>query len=121
MGLKQTWLMVFYVGVAMTLALFFSKASGAYGDKLLFGTVTTGHAIGLVLGLAITAFFATYKKSKVFVAESFDQIVKVAWPSKDETKTNTIVVVVFSFVASGILGVFDFVFNGLTSENFFLY
>ena len=123
MGSKQTWLMVFYVGVAMSLALFFSKASGAYGEKVLFAgsSITMGHLIGLVLGLVLTGFAATHAKAKAFVSESYDQLIKVAWPSRDETKSNTIVVVVFSFIAAGILGVFDFVFSGLTSNNFFLY
>jgi preprotein translocase subunit SecE len=119
MGSKQTWIMVFYIGVAAVFALFFNKASGAYGEKVLSGAFTYGHIIGLVLGVAVAAIAYTNKKANTFVSESFDQLVKVAWPTREETKSNTIVVVVFSFISAGILGVFDFVFSTLTSKTLF--
>lgn len=54
-----------------------------------------------------------------YVAESRDELKKVAWPSRKDTVRNTLVVVGFSLVVAAFLGLADFGFNFLL-ERFLL-
>lgn len=42
------------------------------------------------------------------------ELSKVTWPSREETTTSTIVVIVASFIAAGIVGAFDAIWSALT-------
>ncbi len=71
-----------------------------------------------LLGLAIAAgsSFVAFKNEKVygFSAEVVSELKKVTWPTKEETRTATIVVIVTTVVIAMILGVFDAVWAALT-------
>lgn len=86
------------------------------GDRFTLSTLA-----GLLVSVAGAAYAWVNKKSKEFIAESADELAKVSWPEAAETKMNTIVVIVFSFIAAGILGIFDSVFGWLTNNNLFLF
>ena len=82
------------------------------GDNLALSGVA-----GAVVAAAVMGYLWVSKRSKNFVGEVVDEVGKVAWPHWDETRTNTVVVVVFSFIAAGILGVFDTIFSWLSSAD----
>jgi preprotein translocase subunit SecE len=86
------------------------------GERFTLSTL-----IGLALSVAGAGYAWTNKRTKEFCAECIDELGKVSWPEASETKMNTIVVIVFSFIAAGILGVFDSVFGWLTRNNLFLF
>jgi preprotein translocase subunit SecE len=90
--------------------------SNVLGDRFTVSTLA-----GLLVSAAGAAYAWVNVKSKEFIAESVDELGKVSWPDMAETKMNTIVVIVFSFIAAGILGVFDSVFGWLTNNNLFLF
>jgi preprotein translocase SecE subunit len=71
--------------------------------------------IGVVVGggAAIGAFAA--QRTKLLVGEVIDELNKVHWPSGEETRVNTGVVIVTSVVAAVILGVFDITFGQLST------
>ncbi len=84
-------------------------------QQLLGANFTLSTLIAVVVAGGLLGYAYTNKKSKAFVTQVIDEISKVAWPEWSETRVNTVVVIVFSFIAAGILGVFDTTFNWLTN------
>jgi preprotein translocase subunit SecE len=83
------------------------------GDNFTLATLA-----GVIFGGALLGGLFMNPRSKTFVGDVLDEVSKVAWPEWAETKMNTVVVIIFSFVAAAILGVFDSVFAWLTSQSF---
>ena len=46
-----------------------------------------------------------------FIGEARDELKKVSWPSREETIRYTIIVIVFSLVLGGVIGVIDYLFQ----------
>ena len=86
------------------------------GDNFTLSTL-----IAVAVGAAVAGYAWIDKRSKKFTNEVIDETSKVAWPEWSETRVSTLVVIAFSFISAGILGVFDAVFSYLTNNNLFLY
>jgi preprotein translocase SecE subunit len=74
-------------------------------------------SIAVLLALFFGLF---YQKSRRYIDQCVVEFGKVAFPEWKETKSATFTVVVVSFIASVILGVFDMVFAWWTSNNHLL-
>ena len=70
-----------------------------------------GTALGLVSGLTLWRS----KKSFAFVSEVVTEVSQIVWPTRDETRLATIVVVVFTLVCSGILAMMDTFWQAVTN------
>jgi len=113
---------VFFVAAAIVLGIFLEKVLGiamSYGrwnDFPVFGddwTLTT--VVGY--GVAAAAAFVAWRNQKVRTV-SLDiaaELKKVTWPTMRETRAATVAVVIATFVAAIILGVFDFVWARLSA------
>ncbi len=128
MGSKSTWVWVFFILSGAVATVVFSKILGMVflsaqiSDTAVLGDqCTLSTLVALAIAAVLTGVAVMNVKSRTFVSEAYDEIVKVSWPEWSETKSNTVVVIVFSFIAAGILGIFDYVFSTLTNNNFFLY
>jgi preprotein translocase subunit SecE len=68
----------------------------------------------LLLGGAIT--FGAWRNEQVFglASEVATELKKVTWPSRKETFTSTIIVIITTIVASMFLGLFDGVWSWVT-------
>ena len=128
MRAKGTWVLLFFLASTLLVALALSYAMrdifswlqlnnmAIIGDQLrLSGLIAIATAI--FLGLFFGVF---YKKSRNYVEQCLVEYNKVAFPRWPETKGATFTVVIVSFVASIILGVFDMIFSWLTSHNLFI-
>lgn len=125
---RYTFVALFYIASAVILTLVFDKAfagilavSNVANTDILGERFTLSTLIALVLSAGSAGYAWMNKRAKEFCAESVDELGKVSWPEASETKMNTVVVIVFSFIAAGILGVFDSVFGWLTRNNLFLF
>jgi preprotein translocase subunit SecE len=71
-----------------------------------------------LLGLAVAAGAAVYafrnERAHEFSTEVVVELRKVTWPSRKETRTATIVVIIATIIVSLILGFFDLVWAKLT-------
>lgn len=76
-----------------------------------------GSAIAIVLAVFFGLF---YTKSRRYVEECVIEFNKVAFPEWKETKVATFTVIIVSFIAAIILGVFDTTFSWLSHNNFFI-
>lgn len=128
MSSRYTVTALFLLGAAVITTVIFDRAFATIfavanigNSEILGERFTLSTLLGLLLSAAGAAYVWIHKKSKEFIAESADELSKVSWPEPSETKMNTIVVIVFSFIAAGILGIFDSVFGWLTNNNLFLF
>ena len=113
---------IFYVLAALAVGVFLEKVFGLlfsyarWSDPAVFGedwTLTTvlGYAIALVVAVV------TWKNPRAN-AVSFEiagELKKVTWPTLRETRAATVAVVIATFAAAIILGVFDYVWARLSS------
>ena len=117
----ERWVQFAYAACAITLAWFLIKCTNAIWT-LLADTVdavpepnATVIAVGAGLVSLITAV-VTYRSKKIhtFVVEVCVELSKVTWPTRKETRSQTVIVIVVSIIAAIILGVFDAMWSQIT-------
>ncbi|MBK8170404.1 MAG: preprotein translocase subunit SecE [Sandaracinaceae bacterium] len=81
-----------------------------------FGEPNTSIVIGAAIVLGAFGAFLLYRNEKVnrLAHEVGTELSKVSWPTRAETSTSTVVVIVFSVVAAIAMGVFDSVWSAVT-------
>ena len=117
----ERWVQFAYAASAITVAWFLIKSSTAVWT-ILADTVDAvpepnGTAIAVGSGLvALIAAVVAYRSKKIhtFVLEVCVELSKVTWPSRKETWSQTIVVLIVSVIAAIILGVYDAVWSHIT-------
>ena len=75
-------------------------------------TLTT--MVGMVIALVAGIVADRHPRAQEFSIEVVVELRKVTWPTKKETKSATIVVLVTTLIIATILGLFDFVWAELT-------
>jgi len=117
----ERWVQFAYAASAITLAWFLIKSSNAIWTILAdtVDAVPEPNATIIAVGAGLVAFIAavvTYRSKKVhtFVVEVCVELSKVTWPSRKETWSQTIIVIVVSIIAAIILGVFDAMWSQIT-------
>jgi preprotein translocase SecE subunit len=88
-------------------------------NPALGGIIPASVAAGIVAG--VIAFFALLrnKVASAFVDSSVAELQKTAWPGREETSTNTMIVVGATIFFSALLAFYDFAWAKLTG--LFLY
>lgn len=71
--------------------------------------------IAYALGLGTAVFVIKHRPTFQLANEVVDELAKVTWPSREETGSATVVVIVTVILASAYLGVFDAVWLSLTN------
>ncbi len=71
-------------------------------------------AVAALLGISTAVLLWRHEKSRSFADEAAAELSKVTWPSREETWSNTIVVVITSIIASIILFSFDAAWSWVT-------
>lgn len=123
-GVEQPkrYVAIFYVLAAIALAKFLEKIFSLVFSYARFNDATVlveGWNTSTVLGFAVAAVVAVVAwripKTQTVSLEIALELKRVTWPSLRETRAATIAVVVASFIASIILGVFDFIWGRLSA------
>jgi preprotein translocase subunit SecE len=70
--------------------------------------------VGTLVGVGLTGYLWYDRRVRTWSQEVADELSKVTWPGWEETKQNTMIVIVFSIIISGILATFDFFWKWLT-------
>jgi preprotein translocase SecE subunit len=84
-------------------------------DAALVGGITTSVVAGVVLSAGVTAYLWKREDLRVFLGEVVEELSRVTWPTGNETRSSTIVVVVVAILASALVAVADYVWNGFTN------
>ena len=113
---------IFYFFAAIVVGIFLERvlaiafSYARVSDVAVFGddwTLTT------VIGYAVAAIAAVvaWRTPRVHAVslQVAQELERVTWPSWRETRASTVAVIVFTFVAAAILGVFDLVWARLSS------
>ena len=123
-GVEQPkrYVAIFYVFAAIALAKFLEKIVSLLFSyaRLNDATVlvegwTTATVIGFVVAAVVAVVVWRIPKTQTVSLEIALELKRVTWPSLRETRAATIAVVVASFIASIILGVFDFIWGRLSA------
>ncbi|MBI1946784.1 MAG: preprotein translocase subunit SecE [Deltaproteobacteria bacterium] len=115
---QKTWVALFFIVagliIAFVLSLAFQSLFAALrvtDSEILGERVTLTRVLGLLIAALATVGCAMWPKTKDFVGHVIDELYKVNWPSWEETKINTAVVIVTSVISAIILGAFDISFG----------
>jgi preprotein translocase subunit SecE len=76
--------------------------------------VLVATAIGAVAAIGVTVYLYRHERFHQLTREIAVELSKVTWPSREETRVSTVVVIVTSVVAALYLGVFDALWSALT-------
>ena len=117
----ERWVQFAYAACAITLAWFLIKSSTAVWTILAdnVDVVPEPNGTAIAAGAGLVAFIAAviaYRSKTIhtFVVEVCVELSKVTWPTRKETWSQTIVVLIVSVIAAIILGVFDAVWSQVT-------
>ena len=117
----ERWVQFAYAACAITLAWFLIKSSTAVWTILADNVDAVPEPNGTMIaaGAGLVSFIAAviaYRSKKVhtFVVEVCVELSKVSWPTRKETWSQTIVVLIVSVIAAIILGVYDAVWSHIT-------
>ncbi|HET9551688.1 MAG TPA: preprotein translocase subunit SecE, partial [Anaeromyxobacteraceae bacterium] len=123
-GVEQPkrYVAIFYVLAAIALGKFLEKifalifSYGRFNDATV---LVEGWTVSTVAGFAVAAAVAVVvwriPKTQTVSLEIALELKRVTWPSLRETRAATVAVVVASFIAAIILGVFDFIWGRLSA------
>ncbi len=115
---------IFYVFAAIVLGIFLEKVLGIafsyarWNDRQLFGDFTVSDVAGYACyAVAAAAALVAWRNARAQAVslEVAGELKKVTWPSLRETRAATVAVVIATFAAAIILGVFDYVWAKLSS------
>lgn len=70
--------------------------------------------IGLVTAILFTIWLRRHERVSTYAMEVGNELSKVKWPTWNETKLATIVVIITTIIISLILGGFDYVWSALS-------
>ena len=115
---------VFVIG-GLLVGIFFSSAAEDlahvqhWENPALGGIFPASMAAGIVAGVITFFVLLRNKVASAFVDSSVAELRKTAWPSREETSTNTMIVVGATIFFSALLAFYDFAWAKLTG--LFLY
>ncbi len=114
---------IFYVLAALAIGVFVEKVLELvftyvrWNDPTIFGE---DWRLTTVLGFALAAVAAVVvwrtPKTQTVSLEIASELKKVTWPTLRETRAATVAVVIATFVAAVILGLFDYVWAAISSR-----
>jgi preprotein translocase subunit SecE len=117
----ERWVQFSYAAGAITLAWFLIKSSNAIWTILADTVDAVPEPDGTVIAVAagLVGFIVaviTYRSKKIhtFVVEVCVELSKVTWPTRKETRSQTVVVLIVSVIAAVILGVYDAIWSHIT-------
>jgi preprotein translocase subunit SecE len=123
-GVEQPkrYVAIFYVLAAIALGKFLETVFSLAFSYARFNDATVlveGWNLSTVLGFVVAAVVAVVvwriPKTQTVSLEIALELKRVTWPSMRETRAATVAVVVASFIASIILGIFDFIWGRLSA------
>ncbi len=117
----ERWVQFAYAAGAITVAWFLIKSSTAVWTILAdnIDAVPEPDSTMIAVGAGLVAFISAviaYRSQKIhtFVLEVCVELSKVSWPTRKETWSQTVVVLIVSVIAAIILGVYDAVWSHIT-------
>lgn len=103
-----------YILGAVLIAWFFVRVLGSVlelaapgTDRALFAGIQLSVLGGAAIGLGLSAWLWKNASVHAWVTDVCDQLLKVTWPTGEETRKSTITVIIFSVILGCVLAVMD--------------
>ena len=87
----------------------------SYNPMILGHNFRLADLLGLTIAAVATVVVRRNEKASTFAMEVGNELSKVTWPTWDETKMATFIVIVTTIIIALILGAFDYVWATLSS------
>ena len=113
LGLER-WVLFGYILAGAVGFWLFDKVITLVWDKFAEPPQIAVTALAALAGVATAVVLWRHRTSREFADEAAAELSKVTWPSREETWSNTIVVIVTSAIAAVILFVFDAAWSWVT-------
>ena len=122
-GVEQPkrYVAIFYVLAAIAAGKFLEKvfalafSYARFNDAVVLEGWNTSTFVGFAVAAVIAVVVWRIPRTQTVSLEIALELKRVTWPNLRETRAATIAVVVASFIASIILGVFDFIWGRLSA------
>jgi preprotein translocase subunit SecE len=113
---------IFFFFAAIVLGIFLEKILAIafsytrWPDVEIFGADWTLSTV-LGYGIAAAAAVATWRAPRIHgvATQAAQELEKVTWPTWRESRASTVAVLIFTFVAAAILGIFDVLWARISS------
>ncbi len=114
--MDRKWTHVMFAAGGLMIAWILSKTIDWVWGYFAKPQAMTVGALALVIAGVVT--FVAWKSERLFTlaSEVSGELRKVTWPTRQETINSTIVVIITTVIASGILGLFDGVWSAVTRK-----
>jgi preprotein translocase SecE subunit len=122
---NSRWVTIVFVICAGVIGLFLNSSVAEVSGYMnvenpsVLGLVPASAAVGVVGAVAGFFALARHPRAGRFTDLVVAELQKVAWPSRDETVNNTMIVIGATLFFSALLAVYDFLWTEITS--LFLY
>jgi preprotein translocase subunit SecE len=122
---NQKYILLTFLGAAVLLGTSIRGlvvpllASMEIGDPRIFGFIDASALGGLAVGILTFFILNRNRAAYLFTDEVVAELRKVVWPDKQETVRSTLVVVSFMVIVAGALGLYDYIWAGITREFIF--
>jgi len=113
LGLDR-WVQYVFVVVAAFLLWFLDKVATLVWQNFAEPPTIVITALAAVISVGATVALYRNERTLTLVTDVVAELSKVTWPSRKETYASTIVVIVTSLIAAGVVGAFDFVWSFFT-------
>ena len=113
LGLER-WVLFGYILAGAVGFWLFDKVITLVWDEFAEPPQIAVTALAALAGIATAVVLWRHRTSREFADEAAAELSKVTWPSREETWSNTIVVIVTSAIAAVILFVFDAAWSWVT-------
>ena len=111
-----------YVFAALVIGVFLEKVTALVlgytrvNDFAVFGDWSLSTIVGFAVAAVLAIVIWRIPKTQTVSLEIALELGRVTWPSLRETRAATVAVIVASFVAAAILGLFDMVWSWLSAK-----
>ena len=116
---KQRYVMLAFiitailVGVTLQSATESAFAQFAWPDNRILGLVNTSTALSVAGGLFTFVGLIRTPRALVFTSEVVGELLRVTWPTRDETVRASTTVVVTTLFTAALLAIYDFTWKNL--------
>ena len=110
----QRWVQLAYMGLGLLVLWMCDRIIVSIWSKFAEPNPTVATALAAVIGFVVAYVVYRNEKANRISREVVGELAKVTWPSSEETRVSTVVVILTSIIAAGIIGAFDAVWSAIT-------
>ncbi len=113
LGLAR-WVQMTFLAFGVLLLFIFDKIITIVWDRFAEPEPTLVTLSAAISAAAVTMLLYRHDRVRRVSHEVVGELAKVSWPTRRETQTSTVVVIITSIIAAAIVGAFDAAWSAIT-------